>query len=141
MKVKKEISLALFIGLLLALLITGGVLRARRALQNFTPPSLSFRATPNPTPSPSSLYLEITSPDNVVTDTSKLTISGKTIPATFVAILGENGEYLIVPDELGSFSQEIGLTKGANTIKVTVYTINGERVEKTLNAVYTTAEI
>lgn len=141
MRVKKEISLAVFIGLLLALLITGGVLRARRALQNFTPPSLSFRPSPTPSTNPNTLFLDITSPDNAVLDTSRFTITGKTLPGTYIAILGEIGEYLIVPNELGSFSQEISLVKGANTIKITVYTAEGERVEKTVNAVYTTAEI
>ncbi len=141
MKVKKEVSIAVFIGLLIALLIMGGVLRARRALQSFTPPSLPSRQTPKPSNQPNSLFLEITSLDNQVLDTPRLTLNGKTLPGTYIAILGESGEYLIVPNDLGSFSQEVTLVKGANTLKVTVYTAQGERVEKTLNAVYTTAEI
>jgi hypothetical protein len=66
---------------------------------------------------------------------------GKTLPKTYIAITGEKGEYLIVPNELGSFSQEIVLTKGANLITITVYLENGQKVEKSLSVVYTTAEI
>lgn len=142
MKAKKEISIAIFIGLIIALLVTGGVLRARRAIEQFSPPPILSRySSPSPTTLPTSLFLELTSLDNAVVSEGRYTLSGKTLPGTYIAILGEKGEYLIIPNDLGTFSQEITLVKGANTIKVTVYTAVGDRIEKTVNAVYTTAEI
>lgn len=145
MKVKKEATVAVVIGLILALVVTGGVIRARTALKTIKLPTReSFtRSKPsdNNAAKSAELFLDFTIPDNLVTDKDKLTLSGKTMPGTYIAILGERAEYLIVPNELGAFSQDILLIKGANTIKITVYEKDGKKIEKTLNAVYTTAEL
>lgn len=144
MKVKKEATVAVVIGLILAVIVTGGVLRARHALQTIKFPSKdSFKNTKNPTPDQKSqeLFLELATPDNSVVTSPKITLSGKTMVGTYIAILGEKGEYLIVPNDLGSFSQEVTLVKGANTIKITVYQNDGKKIEKVLTAVYTTAEL
>lgn len=144
MKVKKEATVAVVIGLILALVVTGGVLRARSALKGIKLPSKEtfLGGTPKPSPTENNrLFLELTTPDNSVVDVPKLTLTGKTLPSTYIAILGEKGEYLIVPNDLGSFSQEIVLVQGANSIKITVYQNDGTKVEKTLNAVYTTAQL
>lgn len=144
MKIKKEATVAVVIGLILALLVTGGVLRARHALETIT---LGTRNTTNNLPtSPqeaknTKLFLELTTPDNSVTSEPTLTLTGKTLPGTYIAILGEKGEYLIVPNDLGSFSQEVALIKGANTIVVNIYQDDGTKIEQTLNAVYTTAQL
>ncbi len=144
MKVKKEATVAVVIGLLLALLVAGGILRARYALQSFKFPTKKVaESTPINTGDAKNgeLFLDLTTPDNSVTKFDKLTLSGKTLPSTYIAILGEKGEYLIVPNDLGSFSQDITLVKGANTVKITIYQDNGNKLERTVNAVYTTAEI
>lgn len=144
MKARKEITLAVIIGLLVGLVVVGGIIRARTALDNIAPQDLSFKArkaSPSPSPKLDSLFLQLTTPDNQVLDTDSLIIEGSTLPGTYVVILGEKSEYIIVPNELGDFSQEIGLVAGANTIKITSYRDDGEQVETVLNAVYTTAEI
>lgn len=144
MKVKKEATVAVIIGLLLALIVTGGVLRARHALQSIKLPtkeSVKKTANGNTEAKNKELFIELTTPDNSVTVEPVLTLSGKTLPNTYIAILGEKGEYLIVPNDLGSFSQEVSLIKGANTIKVSIYQNDGRKIEKIVNAVYTTAEL
>lgn len=144
MKVKKEVTVAVFIGLIVALIVTGGILRARHALQSLKLPTKeSFKKTTESTSETKNkeLFLELTTPDNSVTTESKITLTGKTLPSTYIAILGEKGEYLIVPNELGSFSQEVDLLKGANTIRISVFQNDGNKIESTLNTVYTTAEI
>lgn len=144
MKVKKEATVAVIIGLVLALVVTGGILRARHALQSIKLPTKeSFTKSANTTKEQKNtdLFLELTTPDNLVTSEPKLTLTGKTLPSTYIAILGEKGEYLIVPSDLGNFTQDIALIKGANTIRVSVYQNDGKKVEDTLSAVYTTAEL
>ncbi len=145
MKARKEVTIAVIIGLVIALLVTGGILRARKALQNlqqnmssFTSPSKTKEST---SPENQALNLALTTPDNSVVNVGSLVITGQTLPGTYIAILGEKGEYLIVPTELGSFSQEVALVKGANNIVVTVYQVDGTKVSKTLSAVYTTADL
>lgn len=145
MKARKEVTVAVIIGLFLAILITGGILRARSAIENMQKNNKSLTSsnkTGNHPGNPdNTFFLDVETPDNSVTDKDKLTVMGKTLPKTYLAITGEKGEYLIVPNELGSFSQEITLTKGANVITVTVYLEDGQKIEKVLNVVYTTAEI
>lgn len=143
MKVKKEATVAVVIGLILALVIMGGIIRARKAIQNIKLPNqTSFKnKTVEPETKKTELFLDITTTDNTVTTEPKFTVSGKTLPGTYIAILTEKGDYLIVPNELGSFSQDITLIKGANTITVNVFQNDGKKVERTLNAVYTTAQL
>jgi len=144
MKVKKEATIAVIIGLVIALVVTGGILRARTALQNITLPtreSLDNTTTQTPETTTDELFLDLTTPDNSVSTKAKFTLSGKTLPNTYIAILGEKGEYLIVPNDLGVFSQEITLTKGANIIKINIYQNDGQKIERTINAVYTTAQL
>lgn len=143
MKIKKEVTVAVVIGLILALIVTGGILRAQSALKNIKLPTKeSFMSSKNSTDEKvTELFLDITTQDNSVVSESVLNLTGKTLPGTYIAILGEKGEYLIVPNDLGVFSQDIVLIKGANTIKVTTYQKDGKKVEKTLSAVYTTAEL
>lgn len=144
MKAKKEASVAVIIGLILAALVTGGVLRARHALQSLKLPNkktTDISQSPRPDAKSTDLFLELVTTDNMVTKEPKLTLSGKTLSGTYIAILCEKGDYLIVPSDVGSFSQEITLVKGVNVIKITVYQENGQKIEKSLTAVYTTAEI
>lgn len=143
MKARKEITLAIIIGLLVGLVVVGGIIRARSALMDITPPELPFKrsSTPSPSPSTTELFLTLDTPDNQVSSVNSLTIKGTTLPGTYIVILGELEEYIIVPNDLGQFSQETTLTPGANTIKVTSYQTNGEKREATLSAVFTTSDI
>lgn len=145
MKLKKEATVAVLIGLLIALLVTGGVLRARTALESIKLPTKesfsSTKSSDSTNQADPELFLDLTTPDNSVSSEPVISLLGKTLPDTYIAILGEKGEYLIVPNELGNFSQEISLIQGANTIKITVFLSDGTKLEKTLNAVYTTAQL
>jgi hypothetical protein len=139
MKIKKEATVAVIIGLVLALVVTGGVLRARRALQNIKLPtreSMGNSKLPTPETKSTELFLDLTTPDNSVSTQPKLTLSGKTLPSTYIAILGEKGEYLIVPNDLGVLARNY-FSQRANTIKINVYQNDGNKIESTINAVYT----
>lgn len=142
MKARKEITVAIFIGLTIGLIVFGGILRARTAIVN--------KAESSPSPSPLAsgakqvnprLPLTLETKDNQVVSVPNLTIVGKTSPEAYIIILGEKSEHIIVPSELGNFSQEIDLTTGANTIIIKAYLEDGTLTESVLTAVYTTAEI
>jgi len=144
MNARKEITIAVIIGLLVGLVVVGGIMRARSALDTFTPDSITKvldKKPPSPTPSSDELFLTLTTLDNQVLDTDTQLIEGDTKIDTYIVILGEAGEYIIVPNELGHFSQEIKLVSGANTIKVTSWQKDGSKEEVTINTIYTTAEI
>lgn len=145
MQVKKEISVAIFIGLIICALIIGGIYRAKTALDTHRTrtsprPSATTQITTNG--AEDAFPLTITSPaDNSVVDTAQIELTGTTLPNTYITILTEKNEYIIVPSELGDFSQTITLVKGANTIGVTVYTPTGDKTEAKLSVVYTTVEL
>ena len=147
--IKKEITVAIVIGLVISAIIAGGILRAKSVLQNHqnqstNPSQPQSSSNPNLAQDKQTqkLFLKLTSPkNNSVVDQASVDLSGETLPHTYIAIITDKSEYLIVPNDLGQFSQKIKLIKGANLIKVTVYTKTGEKVEKTLNLVYTNAKI
>ncbi len=146
MKPRKEITLAIIIGLVIALIIAGGIYRAKTAIQNFDPQSIIPQKKSDVSNIPDQnkekkLFLELITPDNTVTDKDTFTISGKTLPKTYLAITTESNDYLIVPNDVGNFSQEVKLIKGANLLTVTVFTQDGDKVEESLSVVYTTAAL
>lgn len=144
MKARKEITIAIIIGLLVGLVVVGGIIRARSALSGITPPDISIgraKPTSSPTSGQDSHFLDLTTPDNQVVYTDSLILEGLTLPNTYIVILGEKSEYIIVPNDIGGFSQEVSLVNGANTIQVTSYQDDGNKEVKTLSIIYTTAEI
>ncbi len=144
MKARKEITIAIVIGLLVGLVVVGGIIRARTALSNITPPEVSFnkkKAKPSPEPDTQDPFLTHTTEDNQVLSEDSLTLVGTTLADTYIVILGEKSEYIIVPSDTGHFSQDVALVTGANTITITSYETDGNSQEQTLNIVYTTAEI
>lgn len=146
MKARKEVTLAIIIGLIIAVIIAGGIYRAKTAIQNFDPQSLIPKKQSNDGGSQDQkteqkLFVELDTADNSVTDKATFTISGKTLPKTYIAITTESNDYLIVPNDVGSFSQEVNLIKGANRLTITVYTQDGVKVEDSLSVVYTTAAL
>jgi hypothetical protein len=145
---KKEVLLAIIIGFGLGLLITFGVWQANKALkqvapkQALPPSQVQEEKTPSPTPPPSQIGLTITSPeDNSIINKEKIDISGKTSSGAIVVITYEEGEKIVEADENGNFTSEITLVGGANEITVSAYDQEGNEVTKTLNLVYSTAEI
>ncbi|HUV46682.1 MAG TPA: hypothetical protein VMW29_00975 [Candidatus Bathyarchaeia archaeon] len=141
---KKEIIIAIGIGFILGLIITFGIYTANRALKEQKNPQQELPsdgspASPNPSPM---LLLEITEPeDNLVVNKNKVTVSGKTEPKAAVALMVEDYDNLLIADEEGVFSDELPLISGANEIRVAVISKNGEKQEKVLTIVYSTAKI
>ena len=85
MKPRKEITLAIIIGLVIALIIAGGIYRAKTAIQNFDPQSIIPQKKSDVSNIPDQnkekkLFLELITPDNTVTDKDTFTISGKALP-------------------------------------------------------------
>jgi len=143
--VKKEVIIAIVIGFALGLVITFGIWTANQALKQqpqLEKPTPSEEVKTIPTPAPEELSLALTSPeDNSISSEEKIEVSGKTAPEATVIILYQGGEKIIQADEGGNFSSEITLVGGANEIKITAYDQNGNEVSKTLNVVYSTAEL
>ncbi len=141
---KKEILIAIVIGFALGLLITFGIWTANKAIQTKreAPPEQEAAETLEPTPTPIGISLDISSPEeNALVDTSEIEFKGSSVPEAIIIIATERGEKIIEADENGSFATEIGLIRGINEIQVIAFSPEGEKTSKTVNIVYSTAEI
>lgn len=142
---KKEVLVAIVIGFALGLLITFGIWTANKAIQNKSEaPSeeTEITETAEPTPTPVGFSLNLLSPeDDALIDTNKVELKGSSLAEAIIVIVGENEEKIIEADENGSFATEISLIRGINEITVTAFNQNSEETSKTINVVYSTAEI
>lgn len=145
---RKEIPLAIIIGFSLGLVLTFGVWQIKKISQQTAPKTTqpyqqtSVPKEVSPTPTPSQELLVINSPEeNALVNTSKIEVSGKTLPLNTVVIIYEEGEKIIEADEEGNFSTEITLVGGSNEITVSSFNQEGEEVSKSLNVIYSTSEI
>ncbi len=139
--------IGIIIGFVLGLVVTFGIWTANQSLKGGTTAQPATvveekeETTPTPTPE-EKLPLTIISPENhALLNQEKLTIVGKTLPRATVALTWEEGETVIEADENGDFSQEITLVGGGNEINLSVFDNEGNETSKTLNLVYSTAEI
>lgn len=138
---RKEIILAIVLGVILGVVIIFGVNLANQS--SSTPDLPDNQASPTtqitPTPTPT---LQIMSPlDNSVSFEDNLTLTGKTKPDVWVAIIWEEDEAIIKADESGQFKQEIDLIGGENIIEITASDGQGYQESTEITVIYTTAEI
>jgi hypothetical protein len=145
---KKEILIAIIIGFVLGLVITFGIWTANKSLKEGAttqPKEVTENetiTTPVPAQGEEKLPLTLISPENnALVNQEKLEIVGKTSPKAVVAVVYEEGEKIIEADEKGDFKQEITLVGGGNEITISAFDNEGNEVSKTLNLVYSTAEI
>ena len=104
--------------------------------------------TPTPTPLADESQTEkkaaliITTPnDNDIINSDSVTIEGNTAANSLLTLLYQDNELIISSDDQGNFSQEIELIGGVNQIKIAAFDQAGKETIKTINLIYTTAEI
>lgn len=149
---KKELFLAIIIGVVLGFSITGFFWlkkegRLNSLLSRKTPQTEKSEEEPSPTPTLTTqenkkeLFLEIAEPENeAVVNQEELTIKGKTVADGTVIIIWEEGEDILVANESGEFSTEITLAGGENEIEISAYDDEGNQVTKVLTITYSTAK-
>ena len=134
---KKEVAIAIIIGLVLGVIITFGLYRAR----------LSLVEQPiNPTPSPtienqldatSTLNLDSPKDESIVSD-KNVTIAGSTLPHAFVVIFVNDEEQLTNADDTGHFSVTADLETGSNVIAVHSLDEDGKAIVQERVVIYST---
>lgn len=128
---RKEILLAIVIGLFVGLILTYGIYVAQTALRR-TPSNDTQSQTLNASPEPSAGgNLTILSPiDETVQTSQKVTVAGTTIVNSFVVIFINDEEHITTADASGNFSIEADLELGSNII--TVHAIDEDGQETTV---------
>ena len=147
---RKEVSLAIVIGVIL-----GGVILYGIKIASDTTNSLN--ANPTPTPTTSIPQVSESTPSNPSSEKTKLsinshatgqvlndkeiTLEGKTIANTPVTIIWENDETIIKSNNEGVCSQKISLIPGENNIQIDAIDENKSLLSEQIKLYYTTKAI
>lgn len=139
LKMKKELLLAIFMGLALGLVIVFGFYRTRIML---TPKNQTTNAEVSPTPEASSdlmSNLVIHSPlDESIQESADVTIAGTTNENEFIVILVGDQDFVTTADDSGNFSISAKLEAGSNVIQIKSINEDGKVLTKELTVIYTT---
>lgn len=124
---RKEVFIAIFIGLLVGLLITVGMYRARVAVDSIPQEESEFVAVATPQ-AQESIVPEVTNEaselridepsDEYFSREAQTRVTGKTIPNAPLLILYNDAERALRADATGSFSITLPLETGSNIITV-----------------------
>jgi len=142
---RKEILLAIVVGILVGLAITFGIYTIRQQLfRNQTPATIEESrsagvATPTPTAS-STLTLQKPEQDFLTAEDS-VQIVGRALPESYIVILANETEYITSADQDGDFSQEVALEAGGNKLTVVSIASTGEQETITRNVVFSTIDL
>lgn len=154
---KKELGIAIFIGVLLGFGLSALVWTIdteKKPLDQIA--NKSSLATQNeneneiipvddqkidPIEAENKIFLNITHPENeIISSRPNLIVSGETIANATVVIIWEKEQDILVADREGNFETEINLIGGENKIKVTAYDNQGNSSAQTLTITYSTAK-
>lgn len=142
---RKEILLAIVVGVIVGLAITFGIYTVRQQFfQNQTPSAIEesrLGGTGIPTPTPTST-LNIQQPkQDLLTAQDTVQVVGRALPNSYIVILAVDEEYITTADQDGDFSQEVALEAGGNKLTIIATTSNGEQETVIRNVVYSTIDL
>lgn len=138
---RKEIFLAIFVGIIFGLIVTYGIYRANKAINN---KKTGYKQEKSILPTPISqaegnLELNIVQPkDRDVYSQELITFKGSTSPQAIVVIMSDNEEYFAQTNDNGVFNLDIKLNKGANTYKVYATDLEEVTAAQVIHVVYST---
>lgn len=135
---RKEVLVAILVGILLGSLVAFGIWRANILLGDKKEKTVEVFPTPFEQEISGS-QLVITQPeDSTVVSVDKVLVRGTASAGSTVVILAQSGEYIVEVKGDGSFDQEVGLEGGANEITVIAYDASGNESKQVLTMVYST---
>ncbi len=119
---RKEVILAVIIGVLLGGVILYGINIANNSVkENTAEETENSNTKATPTPSKTNNQISIAIPlDNSVVTESAISLKGTTKANSNIAIISESDDILTTSDESGSFEATINLINGENLITITV---------------------
>lgn len=142
---RKEVSIAIIIGIILGAIILYGINLANKSSSSLPkPPSQNENlpiVTPTAEASTSSVLIITSHSNNEVLFTKEITVSGKTTPNTKLSIIWEEDEIITTSDNIGNFIQKISLVSGENNIQFDVVNSNNTLQSQTLKLFYSSKPI
>jgi hypothetical protein len=141
---RKEIIVAIIIGLFLGLIVAFGIRTARNSLQNRQLPLTQTNPTTDSSTTTTTLNhnVFITTPEpNAVVNTNSVTIIGTTSPSSLISIIGNVDQIAAAADKTGNFTATVELSPGVNTIAINSYNEAGQSADASFMVIYTTADL
>ena len=148
----KELFLAIVIGAVLGLGVTGGYLTLNKKnepekkenviiSEPTLAPTVAVSASSDNNPKKTD-SIKINSPeDNSLLATEKTDISGVTTPNSNIIIATASNTFIGQSSDSGKFSVSIKLDSGLNIVKVSSIEANGNQKDTQINITYSTAKI
>ncbi|MCB9813607.1 MAG: hypothetical protein H6772_04335 [Pseudomonadales bacterium] len=123
---KKEVLIAIFVGLSMGLIITFGFYRVRTSITDTPTTDLTQDITTGlETAKPTMLALH--SPeDGLIQTENELTVTGTTTPNSFIVLFVNDEDFISNTDDSGNFSFKIELNDGPNILRIHVLDESGE---------------
>jgi hypothetical protein len=124
---KKEVLIAITLGLFVGLLITYGMYRVRSAVNRTPVAQLEETATDAAMLAENSTLITILNPEEgVILTERQLTVTGTTIPESHIVLFVNNTDYISTTDATGNFTFEVTLEDGTNVLTVHVVDAEGQ---------------
>ena len=137
---RKELIIAIIVGIGVGLAIAFGFYRANTALRSSpSNPSSSNKVQNDSQKAHSETKTTLARPkQNGVVSVSPTLVSGITNPNAWITISGEDEDYIFQAGATGAFEQEVDLASGVNQIILTVFDEKGDKNVQNLTLVYST---
>lgn len=137
---RKEILLAVFVGITLGLMITFGIYQNSENAQTGQN-TITDQLINNPISTKSAdiqdPQLVINSPEeDLLTDQEEIIVSGSAAPSSFVVVLVNDVESISNTDESGNFSLKVKLEAGGNLIEINSIDEDGKQISKQRTVIY-----
>ena len=135
---RKEVVVAIILGIGFGLVIGFGVWRANSALSNRGKDGVVDTADSGVGVTPTSTNTQIAirglSSGEVIVE-NPIRLAGNTIPDTRVVVSGEEEDYITISDENGEFAVSVELVGGINQLRIFAFD-GSSRLEKDIDIVY-----
>lgn len=137
---RKEILLAVFVGITLGLMITFGIYQNSenaKSGQDSNTDQLINNTISTQSGAIQDPQLVINSPEeDFLSNEEELIVSGSGIPDSFVVVLVNDVESISNTDESGNFSIKVKLIKGGNLIEINSIDEDGKQINKQRTVIY-----
>lgn len=139
---RKEVSIAIIIGIILGGVILYGIKIANDSTKSLSGPTPTPTISTAPTPTTSTQVnknpkINITSHSSgQVLFEKEITLTGKTLSNSKIAIIWEDDEVITNTNISGEFSQKITLVSGENTIQIDVVDQDNTLISEVLKLYY-----
>lgn len=139
---KKEVVLAVILGIIFGLVITFGIYTANKALRNRQQNTTeNTQDQPSSSASATQVTQIIAPEDGEIVSANTVRLTGTTFPNADVVIFVEDVDYVTTSDTTGNFSAELTLTGGSNVITTTVTSKDGKQETDQRVVVFSTANL